>query len=130
MVDDAAAKALALRYCELMNAGDLDGVMALFAEDVVFTDPLGTPPLRGRPALREHLAKAIAARIEEVPGTPTGSLRGGLVALPVTGTMDAPDGGGRLRFSLISLIELDAAGLIAVVRIIAGRSDYTLAEAG
>lgn len=130
MVDDAAAKALVLRYCELVNAGDLDGVMALFAEDVVFTDPLGTPPLRGRQALREHLAKAIAARIEEVPGTPTGSLRGGLVALPVTGTMDAPDGGGRLRFSLISLIELDAAGLIAVVRIIAGRSDYTPAEAG
>ena len=129
MLDDAAAKALALRYCELMNAGDLDAVMALFAADVVFTDPLGTPPLRGHAALREHLGKAIAARIEEVPGAPTGSLRGGLVALPVTGTMDAP-GGGRLRFSLVSLIELDAAGLIRTVRIIAGRSDYTLAEAG
>ncbi len=129
MLDDAAAKALALRYCELMNAGDLDGVMALFAEDAVVTDPLGAPPLRGRAAVREHLGAAIAARIEEVPGTPTGSLRGGVVALPVTGSMDAP-GGGRLRFSLVSLIELDAAGLIADVRIIAGRTDYTFADAG
>lgn len=128
-MDDAAAKALALRYCELMNAGDLDGVLELFAADAVFTDPLGSPPRRGRRALREHLGAAIAARIEEVPGTPTGSLRGGLVALPVTGSMDAP-GGGRLRFSLISLIELTGAGLIAEVRIIAGRTDYTLAEAG
>lgn len=128
MVDDAAAKALALRYCDLMNSGDLDGVLELFAADVVFTDPLGTPPLLGRRALRDHLGKAIAARIEEVPGTPTGSLRGGLVALPVTGALDAP-GGGRLRFSLISLIEVNDAGLIAEVRIIAGRTDYTLAEA-
>lgn len=128
MLDDAAAKGLALRYCELMNAGDLDGVMGLFAEDVVFTDPVGTPPLRGRAAVREHLGRAIAARIEEVPGTPTGSLRGGVVALPVTGTLDGPDG-GRLRFSLVSLIEVDAAGLIADVRIIAGRTDYTVADA-
>ena len=129
MLDDAAAKGLALRYCALMNAGDLDGVMALFATDVVFTDPVGTPPKRGHAALREHLGAAIAARIEEVPGEPTGSLRGGLVALPVTGTMDAP-GGGRLRFALISLIELTGTGLIKAVRIIAGRSDYTLADAG
>lgn len=126
-MDDTAVKSLALRYCELMNEGDLDGVLELFAEDVRFTDPLGTAPLLGRQALREHLGKAIAAHIVEEPGTPTGSLRGGLAALPVSGSMDAP-GGGRLRFNLISLIEVNDAGLISQVRIIAGRTDYTLVE--
>jgi steroid Delta-isomerase len=135
MVDDATAKVLASRYCELMNEGDLNGVLTLFADDVRFVDPLGTPPIVGREALRAHLGKAIAAHIVEVPGTPTGSERserggrGGIVALPVSGSLDAP-GGGRLRFNLISLIEFDGAGLISRVRIIAGRTDYALVEAG
>jgi steroid Delta-isomerase len=147
MVDDATAKVLASRYCELMNEGDLNGVLTLFADDVRFVDPLGTPPIVGREALRAHLGKAIAAHIVEVPGTPTGWVRsvrserserserggrggrGGIVALPVSGSLDAP-GGGRLRFNLISLIEFDGAGLISRVRIIAGRTDYALVEAG
>jgi steroid Delta-isomerase len=131
--DDAMRKAVVLEYCRLMNAGDLDGVLALFAPDVRFVDPVGTPPIVGRDTLRAHLAAAVAARIHEVPGTPTGSLAGDLVALPVSGTMDAPAGapaGSRVRFNLISLIRVDATGLMTEVRIFAGRTDYALVGAG
>ncbi|WTW92292.1 nuclear transport factor 2 family protein [Streptomycetaceae bacterium NBC_01309] len=131
MADEAARKAVALEYCRRMNSGDLDGVMELFASDVRFQDPVGTPPLVGRAAVRAHLARAVAAGIVEEPGTPTASLDGETVALPVSGTLDAPAetaDGGRVRFNLVSLMRVDDAGLVVEVRVIAGRTDYGLVD--
>ncbi|MFD0521826.1 nuclear transport factor 2 family protein [Paractinoplanes durhamensis] len=68
LVDAATRKRLALDYCRLMNSGDVDGVLQLFAPDVRFEDPVGWTPVHGRAALRTHLATAIAARVHEVPG--------------------------------------------------------------
>jgi steroid Delta-isomerase len=38
------------------NRGDLDGVCAVFAEDAVVEDPVGTPPRVGQAAMREFFA--------------------------------------------------------------------------
>jgi steroid delta-isomerase-like uncharacterized protein len=47
------------RYVELYNAGDLDGVMDLYAEDAVQLMPEGT--FEGRNAIRERLARDLIA---------------------------------------------------------------------
>lgn len=47
------------RYVELYNAGDLDGVMDLYAEDAVQLMPDGT--FEGRTAIKDRLAKELAA---------------------------------------------------------------------
>ena len=47
------------RYVELYNAGDLDGVMDLYAEDAVQIMPEGT--FEGRSAIRERLARDLVA---------------------------------------------------------------------
>jgi predicted ester cyclase len=47
------------RYVELYNAGDLDGVMDLYAEDAVQLMPEGT--FEGRSAIRERLARDLVA---------------------------------------------------------------------
>jgi steroid delta-isomerase-like uncharacterized protein len=47
------------RYVELYNAGDLDGVMDLYAEDSVQLMPDGT--FEGRSAIRDRLGKELAA---------------------------------------------------------------------
>ena len=44
----------------LLYAGDVDGVAALYADDAVVSSP-GAPPARGAAAIREGLAKDIAA---------------------------------------------------------------------
>ncbi|MEV7018945.1 nuclear transport factor 2 family protein [Streptomyces sp. NPDC093991] len=126
MVDEEKRKAVALEYCRLMNAGDLDGVLELFTPDVRFQDPVGTPALVGRQALRRHLGAAVDARIRESPGVPTAALDGHSVTLPVSGTMDRPGAtdGSRVAFSLVSLMRVNDAGLIDEVRVIAGRSDW------
>ena len=46
-------------YVERYNAGDLDGVMALYADDAVQGIPDGT--FKGREAIRERLAMELAA---------------------------------------------------------------------
>ena len=45
----AAAKA----YCRALSDGDIDGIMALFAEDAEFADPVGAPLRRGQAEIRE-----------------------------------------------------------------------------
>lgn len=47
------------RYVELYNAGDLDGVMDLYAEDAVQLMPDGT--FEGRSAIRDRLAEELDA---------------------------------------------------------------------
>ncbi|MFI9766442.1 nuclear transport factor 2 family protein [Streptomyces sp. NPDC052415] len=127
MLDEAKRKAVVLEYCRLMNAGDLDGVLALFTPDVRFQDPVGAPVVVGREALRRHLGAAVAAGIEERPGTLTAALDGSSVTLEVSGTMAVPGGadGERVAFRLVSLMRVDEAGLISETRVIAGRSDLT-----
>ncbi len=48
------------RYRELMGAGDLDGIAALFAEDATWEEPIGTLVERGREAIRARYAAALA----------------------------------------------------------------------
>jgi steroid delta-isomerase-like uncharacterized protein len=52
-------RSLLERYIERYNAGDLDGVMDLYAEDAVQLMPDGT--FEGRSAIRDRLAKELAA---------------------------------------------------------------------
>ncbi len=43
-------------FTAAMQGTDFDAFAALYAEDGVLEDPVGTPPLRGRAAIREFLA--------------------------------------------------------------------------
>jgi steroid delta-isomerase len=147
VVDEAARKRLALEYVRRLNAGDVDGVLALFAQDVRFTDPVGLPPVLGRRALRTHLASVVAANVHEVPGTPVAARDGRHVALPVTATLDylplgpalaaagmldpsastPPDArAARLRLSLISLMGVGPDGLMDEVKVFWGRTDIMI----
>ena len=52
-------RSLLERYVGLYNAGDLDGVMELYADDAVQLMPDGT--FEGRSAIHDRLAKELAA---------------------------------------------------------------------
>jgi steroid Delta-isomerase len=129
-----------------MNAGDLNGVMQLFSEDIRYEDPVGSAPVIGRTALRAHLAATIAARVSEAPGTPVTAQDGRHVAIPVVATMDylplgpalaaaglvsppADPATARLRFSLLSLIAVAPNRLLHEVRVFWGRTDLSVVPA-
>jgi steroid delta-isomerase len=120
--------AVAQRYVDLMNAGDVDGVVGLFAEDARLADPAGSPPLQGREAVRAHLARAVAGGVREEALAPTGSMDGRSAAIGATVTMAAPEvpAGTLLRFQVAGVLGLDGAGRIADLQVMWGRSDATL----
>lgn len=58
--DETAIRAIDTAWFKAYNAGDVDGVTALYAEDAVLNIP-GAPAARGAAAIREAYAKDIAA---------------------------------------------------------------------
>ncbi len=44
------------RYLELVSTGTADEIVAMYAEDAVLEDPVGSEPRRGRAAIREFYA--------------------------------------------------------------------------
>lgn len=119
---DAAAeiRALVVAYCERLDAGDFDGVAALFA-DGAFRSPAGTN-LVGRDAVRSQYDAVI--RYDD--GTPrTKHVLGNLVI-----DADADGGIGRARctFTVLQAIETPAGG--AVQPVLSGRYHDHFARAG
>lgn len=128
----AGRPSVAQRYVDLMNVGDVDGVVGLFAEDARLADPAGSPPVRGRAAVRAHLERAVEGGVREEAQAPTGSMDGRHAAIGATVTMTSPEvpSGTRLRFQVAGLLQLDGAGRIADLQVMWGRSDASLVGDG
>jgi steroid delta-isomerase len=126
-----------------MNAGDIDGLLELYADDAEFEDPVGWVRQAGRTALRAHLEEIIAANVHEVPGEPVAGQDGAHVLVPVTAVMDyLPKGpayarrgwltapaepeGKRLAREYMLLIRAGDEGLIREVKAFWGRSDLEI----
>ena len=100
------------QYVKLMNAGDADGIAALYAEDGTLEDPIGAPAQKGREAiLRWYRASAGKVRLEL-----TGPIRvaGGEAAFPMLGTLGAP--ADPAYIDIIDVMRFDASGRIASMR--------------
>jgi steroid delta-isomerase len=74
MIDSAAMKASLLQYVERFNAGDAEGIAALYAEDATVEDPVGAKVIAGRAAILAFYQYAVSggARLEVV-APPRGS---------------------------------------------------------
>lgn len=53
-------EAVVHRYIRALNEADLDAIVALYAEDAVVEDPVGSPPHRGHAAIRAFYAGSVA----------------------------------------------------------------------
>jgi len=58
------------RYCALLTAGDVEGVVALYAEQGSVEDPIGSPVHRGRDAIRAFYAASAGSVALELEGRP------------------------------------------------------------
>lgn len=50
-------------YVRALNAADLDAIVALFADDAVVEDPVGSEPRRGIAAIRDFYAASVAMKL-------------------------------------------------------------------
>ncbi|WP_116210207.1 nuclear transport factor 2 family protein [Streptomyces olivoreticuli] len=127
MPDEAARKKMALDYAQRINAGDIEGVLDLFADDIVFEDPVGRPPMVGKDDLRRHLELAVSCGTYEVPDPPMTSMDDRFVVTPTTVTVQRPR---PMTFRIVGIVELDENGLGRRVQAFWGVTDVTMDEPG
>jgi steroid delta-isomerase len=123
MPDEDTRRAMPREYSQRLNSGDVDGVVDLFTEDVIFEDPVGRPPLVGREALRTHLHWAVQGQCREEPGRPVTSMDERFVVTPATVTLYAPE---EMIFHMVAVTELDEEGRGTHVRAFWGLTDMSM----
>ncbi|WP_067467664.1 nuclear transport factor 2 family protein [Actinomadura macra] len=127
MPDEAARKRMPVEYARRLNEGDVDGVLDLFTDDVVFEDPVGQPPLVGREALRRHIELAVSARVYETPARPVTSMDDRFVVTQTTVELQAPT---PMTFNIIGVVEVDEDGRGRHVRAFWGMTDMAIGVPG
>lgn len=51
-------------YVRALNAGDLEAIVALYADDALVEDPVGSPPKRGHAEIRAFYAGSLRLRLQ------------------------------------------------------------------
>jgi len=106
MPTQAEMKAVMVKYVERVNAGDADGVVALYADNATIEDPVGSPPRADRAAIIDLYQKAVAGNVRlRIVAGPYGSF-GNATAMAAEVRVDAPVGVTGDRPTKIPLIEV------------------------
>ncbi|WP_329491909.1 nuclear transport factor 2 family protein [Kitasatospora sp. NBC_01246] len=119
-----------LQFFRASQEGDADTWAKAFAEDGVFHDPVGTPPIIGRAAIRDFIASVLPAFRPFLGLTPTEAhTLGSHVAVSWRGAAVTLDG-RPVNWSGINIYELDEAGLIRDARAYFNRAVFQAQLAG
>ncbi len=125
MPDNDAMKATMRTYVERLNAGDLEGVMALYADNATVEDPVGTDVRRGTVEIRAFYEMAIASGAKlTIVGVQSGS-SSDYAAMPVVVDLAQP-GMPKMRINVIETMRFDAAGKVVEMRAYWGNEDMTM----
>ncbi|MEU5423104.1 nuclear transport factor 2 family protein [Streptomyces sp. NPDC020799] len=142
-MNEFTRKQRALEHSRRINAGDLDGVLELYAPGAVLEDPVGLPPLSGHEELRAHYARLLGAHVHEEAAEPVAGQDGTHVLLQVTSVVDyLPDGPlyaergwlkapdnprtARVQRAAMLVMRLEKSGLVDHVKAYWGTSDLTV----
>ncbi|WP_280446761.1 nuclear transport factor 2 family protein [Nocardia brasiliensis] len=105
----AAAVQAAQNYLDALCGNDLDSLIALFADDVTWEDPVGSEPVRGRAALRKIYAPVVGNFSAQLD-TPIRGSHANRAAMAFT--FEADLDGTRSRARAIDIITVNDNGRI------------------
>ena len=109
-------------YIASYGAGDLEGIVSVFADDATVEDPVGTPLIIGREAIRTFMARGVAMGAQL---TLLGAIRcaGDYAAFPFVVTLDVK--GTPTRIEVIDVFRFNAAGKVSEMRAFFGNENIT-----
>ncbi len=100
-------------YVQALNAGDVDAIVALYAEEAVVEDPVGSEPKRGLAQIRAFYAGSLRLKLEvELEGQVRTADREAAFAFHVSFEFK----GQRTTISPIDTFRFDEAGRIVQMR--------------
>ncbi|MCE4052288.1 steroid Delta-isomerase [Pseudomonas sp. Au-Pse12] len=73
MISSERIQAIMQGYVQKVDAGDIEAIVALYAEDAVLEDPVGQPPVRGLAAIAEFYRQGLGTA--KVSATLSGPVR-------------------------------------------------------
>lgn len=108
-------------YVDRYNADDLEGVVALYADDATVEDPVGSPVKTGKAAIRDFYAYAMKTGARLSLAAPIRGSHGNAAAMAFDVTLTMPE--GRMIIRVIDVMTFDAAGRFASMRAYWGPGD-------
>ncbi|WP_235829396.1 nuclear transport factor 2 family protein [Croceicoccus estronivorus] len=114
-------KAALQAYVDRTNAGDAEGLVALFAPDAVIEDPIGTPAKTGK-EIPVWFADSVAFDTWITPVVPARGSHAHEAALVFDVEFTPPEG-PRLRIRSLDVCTFDDAGLITHLKAYWGPDD-------
>lgn len=100
-------------YVEGFEKGDVEIIMALFADDATVEDPLGTPLRIGHPPIREFYTGSIAAGAKLVLEGPI-RIAGNTVAFPFSARLSM--NGNDMRVDVIDTFKFNEDGKVVEMK--------------
>jgi steroid delta-isomerase len=100
------------RYAACVSAGDVDGIVALYAPDATIEIPVGSLPRRGLDAIRAFYAENELAERLVITGAVCAA--GGEAAVPMRATLRRDD--RRFEIDVIDVVTFDAQGRLTSLR--------------
>jgi steroid delta-isomerase len=99
------------RYVDFVSRGEVDGIMALYADDASVEDPVGSEPRRGRAAIAELYRNAAGQVRLELEGSVR--VAANCAAAPMVGR---PNGMQGMVVEIVDVMTFNDAGLITAMR--------------
>lgn len=122
MPSNEEMKAVMRSYVERLNAGDLEGVLALYADDATVEDPVGADVRRGAAEIRAFYEIAIASGAKLTIVGPQSGSSSDYAAMPLIVDLAQPDL-PKMRLNVIETMRFNAAGKVAEMRAYWGNED-------
>ena len=124
MTQTASPEAVVPAYVAALNAGDLEAIVALYADDASVEDPVGSAPHRGRQAIRAFYARSVAVPLEVALEGPV-RVAGRECAFPFSVSLVYES--QRMTFRPIDTFRFDEAGRIVQMRAYFGPANISRA---
>jgi steroid delta-isomerase len=125
MPSNEEMKAVMRSYVERLNAGDLEGVLALYADDATVEDPVGADVRRGAAEIRAFYEIAIASGAKLTIVGPQSGSSSDYAAMPLIVDLAQPDL-PKMRLNVIETMRFNAAGKVAEMRAYWGNEDMSM----
>lgn len=121
MASEQQMKDAMQEYIDAFNRVDLDGIVALYAEDAVVEDPVGSPPRQGLTAIREFYKVAIESGARLKLAAPIRASHGNAAAMAFEVQLQMPQ--GQAVIHVIDVMRFNEQGKFVSMNAFWGKSD-------